>query len=202
MSKTETMRQLNAAATAERLKQSGQPPAAGSPAAQSVSPAIDDLSAAVRELITQLPSWQSQMASWPQVVSERVAAALRTAQQETAAQQTIETQALRQERATSVQEMDAVLTRLTPLTKSLERSQQFLRLDGQEPAWVGARRWVLWKGILVGVVATVLLGGGGMLLYREFGPSSKMWAELEREREQERQAQRDRERDQGAELEP
>ena len=91
-------------------------------------------------------------------------------------------QALRQERAASVQEMDAVLTRLTPLTKSLERSQQFLRLDGQEPEWVGARRRVLWKGILVGVVATVLLGGGGMLLYWQFGPSSKMWAELERER--------------------
>ena len=43
MSKTETMRQLNAAATAERIKQSGQPPAAGIPAAQSGSPATDHL---------------------------------------------------------------------------------------------------------------------------------------------------------------
>ena len=85
-------------------------------------------------------------------------------------------QALRQERAASVQEMEAVLNRLTPLTASLERSQQFLRLDGQEPEWVGARRWVLWKGILLGVVAAALLGGGGLLL------SSTMWAELQRER--------------------
>ena len=176
MSKTETMRQLNAAATAQRLKQSGRNPAAGSPAAQSGSPALDRLSTAVQELREQLLSVQSQLASWSQVVSELMAAALRTARQQDAAQQTIETQALRQERAASVQEMDAVLTRLTPLTESLERTQQFLRLDGQEPEWVGARRWVLWKGILVGVVATVILGGGGMLL------SSKMWAELQRER--------------------
>ena len=176
MSKTETLRQLNAAATAERIKQSGRNPAGGSPADQSGSPATDHLSTAVQELREQLLSLQSQLASWSQVVSERMAAALRTARQQDAAQQTIETQALRQERAASVQEMEAVLTRLTPLTESLERTQQFLRLDGQEPEWVGARRWVLWKGILVGVVATVILGGGGMLL------SSKMWAELQRER--------------------
>ena len=160
MSKTETMRQLNAAATAQRLKQSGRNPAAGSPDAQSGSPALDRLSTAVQELLAQLLSLQSQLASWSQVVSERMAAALRTARQQDAAQQTIEMQALRQERAASVQEMEAVLNRLTPLTASLERTQQFLRLDGQEPEWVGARRWVLWKGILLGVVAAAILGGG------------------------------------------
>ena len=176
MSKTETMRQLNADATAQRIKQSGRNPAAGSPDAQSGSPALDRLSTAVQELHAQLLSVQSQLASWSQVVSERMAAALRTARQQDAAQQTIEMQALRQERAASVQEMEAVLNRLTPLTESLERTQQFLRLDGQEPEWVGARRRVLWKGILVGVVAAVILGGGGLLL------SSTMWAELQRER--------------------
>ena len=176
MSKTETLRQLNAAATAERIKQSGRNPAGGSPADQSGSPALDHLSTAVQELLAQLLSLQSQLASWSQVVSERMAAALRTARQQDAAQQTIEMQALRQERAASVQEMEAVLNRLTPLTESLERTQQFLRLDGQEPEWVGARRWVLWKGILLGVVAAAILGGGGLLL------SSKMWAELQRER--------------------
>ena len=97
MSKTETMRQLNADATAQRIKQSGRNPAAGSPDAQSGSPALDRLSTAVQELHAQLLSVQSQLASWSQVVSERMAAALRTARQQDAAQQTIEMQALRQE---------------------------------------------------------------------------------------------------------
>ena len=60
-----------------------------------------------------------------------------------------------------------------------ERQAKLLtRLERQESRW----RWGMsrgeWRGILLGVVLTVILGGVGMRLHWWLGPSTKVWEEL------------------------
>lgn len=138
------------------------------------------LSGAVRELIAQLPRWESRMAAWPQVVSERVAVALKTAQDETEARQQSEARAWAQERAAWSAEMQSQLQRLTKLAERQARLIE--RQEIQDAPWLLNWSWDRWKGLLVNVSVTVVLTLFvtviGATSYWRYGPPAQTRAEL------------------------
>jgi len=133
------------------------------------------LSQAVRELIAQLPRWESRMAAWPQVMSERVAVALKTAQDAAAAQQTTEARAWQQERTAWRQAMQSELQRLTALTE--RQSRLLVRQERQDAPFLLNWSWDRWKGLLVNVSVTVALtlfvSLVGVTSYWRYGPPAQ-----------------------------
>ena len=128
-------------------------------------------------MLALLPSLQSQIGAWPQVISERLAAAFRTAQQQDEERGRREVGAWRQERAAASQQtlealksLQGSVWTLNNLVKSRER---------QEAAWIWGWSRDLWKGILIGLVWAAVLGTGGARLYWLYGPPTSagtQWA--------------------------
>ena len=118
------------------------------------------LSQAVRALIAQLPRWESRMAAWPQVVSERLAVALKTAQDEAEARQQSEARAWAQERATWHQAMQHQLQSLTALTE--RQGRLIARYEAEAAPWVLTWSRDRWQQVAANV--TVTLGVSLLLL--------------------------------------
>lgn len=129
------------------------------------------LSQAVRELIAQLPRWESRMAAWPQVVSERLAVALKTAQDEAEARQQSEAQAWAQERATWHQAMQHQLQSLTALS---ERQGRLLaRYEAETAPWVLTWSRDRWQQVAANVTVTLSVSLLLLALFWWLGPPAE-----------------------------
>ena len=116
------------------------------------------------------------MEAWPRAVSKTVAGAmaetLETAAQRFQAQARTERReqaAAREQAANQLREQSNATDRLEWVVKRLER---------QTTPWLWNWSRDRWLGVLIGVLATVLLGGGGQTLYWRLGPPSAVWAQL------------------------
>ena len=129
------------------------------------------LSRAVQELSAKVATWESELAAWPPAVGESVGRAL-----ETAAERAEERS--RSETANWRTAMQTQVTRLSELTA--QQGQQHAALGGlierQEqvlvPWWLS---WIReeWRALILPLVAGLVLGGGGTLLYQTFGPPAE-----------------------------
>ena len=134
------------------------------------------LSGAVRELIARLPRWESRMAAWPQVVSERLALALKTAQDEAEAHHRSEARAWAQERAAWRQEMQGQLQRLTALT---ERQNRLLaRYEAETAPWVLTWSRDRWQQVAANVTVTLGVSLILLALFWWTGPTARDRAQL------------------------
>ena len=155
-------------------------PVPDTPAPLNPSPATDQLSAALAELLALLPSLQSQMATWPQVISERLAAAFRTAQQQDEARQRTEAAGWKQERAESGRATQEALNSLNASAYKLNSLAVELENRNEKLIWGLSRE--RWGGIVMGLSLSVVLGLAGGLLYQKFGPPRQEWTQWAEDR--------------------
>lgn len=128
------------------------------------------------DLSEKVPRWETTMEAWPRAVGKTVAGALNetleTAAKRFQAQARAERQeqvAARQQAANQLKEQANATARLDWVVKRLER---------QAKPWIWGWSRDRWVGVLIGVLATVFLGGGGLTLYWRLGPPSAVWAQL------------------------
>lgn len=134
------------------------------------------LSGAVRELIAQLPRWESRLAAWPQVVSERLAVALKTAQDEAEARQLREARAWAQERAAWCQEMQDQLQRLTKLAE--RQTRLIARYEAETAPWVLTWSRDRWQQVAANVTVTLGVSLLLLALFWWLGPPAEDRAQL------------------------
>lgn len=131
----------------------------------------ESLTHAVRELTAKVATWESELAGWPPAVGESVGRALETAAERAEARS-------RSETATWQAAMQTQLTHLTELTAQQGQEHAALRrlIERQEqvvvPWWL---RWIReeWRAVILPLLAGLVLGGGGTLLYQTFGPPAQ-----------------------------
>ena len=126
---------------------------------------------AVQELSAKVATWETELAGWAPAVGESVGRALETAAERAEKRS-------RSETATWRAAMQTQLTHLTELTAQQGQEHAALRglIERQEqvlvPWWVS---WIReeWRALLLPLLAGLLLGGGGTLLYQTFGPPAE-----------------------------
>ncbi|MCY3943991.1 MAG: hypothetical protein OXG18_09555 [Gemmatimonadetes bacterium] len=129
------------------------------------------LSRAVQELSAKVATWETELAGWPGAMGESVGRAL-----EAAAARAEERS--RSETATWRAAMQTQVTQLTKLVAQQQQEHAALRglIERQErvlvPWWV---RWIReeWRALILPLLAGLVLGGGGALLYQTFGPPAE-----------------------------
>jgi len=134
------------------------------------------LSQAVRDLIAQLPRWESRLAAWPQVVSERLAVALKTAQDEAEARHRNEARAWAQERAAWRQEMQDQLQSLTALTE--RQAALIKRYEHETAPWVLTWSRDRWQQVAANVTVTLGVSLLLLALFWWLGPPAEDRAQL------------------------
>ena len=128
------------------------------------------------DLSEKVPRWETTMEAWPGAVSKTVAGAMAETL-ETAAQR-FQTQA-RTERREQAAAREQAATQLTEQSNATDRLEWVVkRLERQTQPWLWNWSRDRWLGVLIGVLATVLLGGGGLTLYWRLGPPSAVWTQL------------------------
>ena len=116
------------------------------------------------------------MEAWPTAVSKSVAGAMAETL-ETAAQR-FQTQA-RAERREQAAAREQAATQLKEQSNATDRLEWLVkRLERQTKTWLWNWSRDRWLGVLIGVLATVILGGGGLTLYWRLGPPSAVWVQL------------------------
>lgn len=131
----------------------------------------ESLTQAVRDLIAKVATGERELAGWPAAVGESVGRALETAAERAEARSQSETATWR----AAMQTQLALLTQLTAqqeqehatLGRLIERQEQVL-----VPWWVRLIREE-WRAVILALVAGLVLGGGGTLLYQTFGPPAQ-----------------------------
>ena len=125
----------------------------------------------MRELIEKVATWETELAGWPPAVGESVGRALETAAERAEKRS-------QSEPATWRAAMQTQLTHLTELTAQQGQEHAALRrlIERQEqvlvPWWL---RWIReeWRAAILALLAGLVLGGGGTLLYQTFGPPAQ-----------------------------
>ena len=126
---------------------------------------------AVQELSAKVATWETELAGWVPAVGESVGRAL-----EAAAERAEERS--RSEMANWRAAMQTQVTHLTELTAQQRQEHATLGrlIERQEqvlvPWWVSLIREE-WRAVILALVAGLLVGGGGTLLYQTFGPPAE-----------------------------
>lgn len=131
----------------------------------------ESLTQAVRELTAKVATWETELAGWPPAMGESVGRALETAAERAEKRSRSETADWRAAMQTQV-------THLTELTAQQRQEHATLRrlIERQEqvlvPWWL---RWLReeWRAVIPALLAGLIVGGGGMLLYQTFGPPAQ-----------------------------
>ena len=116
------------------------------------------------------------MAAWPQVVSERLAVALKTAQDEAEARHRSEARAWAQERATWRQEMQDQLQTLTALTE--RQTELISRYEAETAPWVLTWSRDRWQHVAATVTVTLGVSLILLALFWWLGPPAEDRAQL------------------------
>ena len=128
------------------------------------------------DLSEKVPRWETTMEAWPRAVSKTVAGAMNETLEEAA--QRFQAQARAERREQAAVQVQAV-NQLKEQSNATNRLEWVVkRLERQTEPWLWNWSRDRWLGVLIGVVATVLLGGGGLALYWRLGPPSAVWAQL------------------------
>lgn len=128
------------------------------------------------DLSEKVPRWETTMEAWPTAVSRTVAGALDETLETAAKRFQAQARAERQEQAAARQQ---AASQLLEQSKATERLAWLVsQLERQTKPWIWGWSRDRWVGVLIGVLATVILGGGGLTLYWRLGPPSAVWAQL------------------------
>ena len=128
------------------------------------------------DLSEKVPQWETTMEAWPPAVARTVAGAL----DETlaTATQRFQTQARAQQEQQAAQQAQTQAQLTEQATQTARLAWLVERLERQTTPWLWNWSRERWLGLLIGVLATVVLGGGGMTLYWRLGPPSAVWVQL------------------------
>ena len=131
----------------------------------------EGLTHAVRELTAKVATWETELAGWPSAVGESVGRALETAAERAEKRS-------RSETANWQAAMQTQLTHLSKLTAQQGQQNEALGrlIERQEevlvPWWVRLIREE-WRAGILALLAGLIVGGGGMMLYQTFGPPAQ-----------------------------
>ena len=128
------------------------------------------------DLSEKVPRWETTMEAWPRAVSKTVAGALDETLETAAKRFQTQARAERQEQVAARQQAENQLKEQSNATARLDWVVK--RLERQTEPWIWNWSRDRWVGVLIGVLATVILGGGGLTLYWRLGPPSAVWAQL------------------------
>ena len=126
---------------------------------------------AVQELSAKVETWETELAGWAPAIGESVGRALEAAAEraeERSQSETANWRAAMQTQVTQLTELTAQQRQEhATLGRLIERQEQVL-----VPWWVSLIREE-WRAVILALVAGLIVGGGGTLLYQTFGPPAE-----------------------------